>query len=191
MIKTVILVNGLLMYQPAVMTPLASLAARFEDAGWNVCVDNHFNTKCKMTKVDLVIGHSQGGKTAIELAWKLRPPLVVTFDAVRMRSCPPDVRCVNFRTRGYPNVQGAQNIAVNALHATMVYNPTLQEMVFEFAKPIPEKVEVVDKPVVKEVVKAKKEVEPEIEEVVSLENLNLEDLCKLLSKPDPLVCPKW
>lgn len=131
----VILINGLFMYQPGIVTPLAPLANRLEAAGWEVCIDTHLLTRCPGVKPDLIIGHSQGGKSALELAARYPDSTVVTFDAVRMPPCRAR-RCVNFRTAGYPNVAHAENIPVFAMHTTMVYHGNLQAKVLAMADEI-------------------------------------------------------
>ena len=131
----VILINGLFMYQPGAVTPLAPLANRLEAAGWEVCIDTHLLTRCPDLKPDMIVGHSQGGASALGLASRYPETIVVTFDAVRMPPCRAR-RCVNFRTAGYPNVAKAENIPVFAGHATMVYHGNLQAKVLAMADEI-------------------------------------------------------
>jgi len=130
-----VLINGLLMYQPGALTPLAPLASKLEAAGWSVCIDNHFLTKCSGSKPDLIIGHSQGGATALQFAARNPEAVVVTFDAVRMIGCRAR-RCLNFRTPGYPRVAGASDVPVMAGHTTMVYGARLQTRVLAMADEI-------------------------------------------------------
>jgi pimeloyl-ACP methyl ester carboxylesterase len=131
----VILINGLFMYQPGSVSPLAPLANRLEAAGWEVCIDTHLLTRCPGIKPDLIVGHSQGGASALGLAARYPDSTVVTFDAVRMPPCRAK-RCVNFRTAGYPNVAHAENIPVFAMHTTMVYHGNLQAKVLAMADEI-------------------------------------------------------
>ena len=133
--SVVVLINGLFMYQPGAVTPLAPLANRLEAAGWEVCIDTHLLTRCPGIKPDLIVGHSQGGKSALELAARYPDSTVVTFDAVRMPPCRAK-RCVNFRTAGYPNVAHAENVPVFAMHTTMVYHGNLQNRVLAMASEI-------------------------------------------------------
>jgi len=133
--SVVVLINGLFMYQPGSVSPLAPLANRLEAAGWEVCIDTHLLTRCPGVKPDLIVGHSQGGKSALELAQRYPESTVVTFDAVRMPPCRAK-RCVNFRTAGYPNVAHAENIPVFAMHTTMVYHSNLQAKVLAMADEI-------------------------------------------------------
>lgn len=130
-----ILLNGLLAYQPASLTPLAPLGSLLEKHGYEVCITNHFNTGCAGREPVLIIGHSQGGASALELAQRYPAARVVTFDAVRMPRCASRSGCLNFRTPGYPRVPGALNIDLDLsfTHIGLPLSPTLQQRTIAYA----------------------------------------------------------
>jgi hypothetical protein len=131
-----LLFNGLLAYQPHPLTPLSPLAARLEQAGWEVCITNHLNTGCAgRTNALLIIGHSQGGATALSEAARHQRALVITFDAVRMDPC--RTHCINFRTAGYPYVRGPGAVNIDApgqLHISLPLVSSLQQKVMSYAE---------------------------------------------------------
>jgi len=131
-----ILLNGLLAYQPAPLTPLAELGGKLEAIGYEVCITNHFNTGCGGRSPALIIGHSQGGASALALSAKYPAARVVTFDAVRMGRCASHIGCLNFRTSGYPSVPGAVNISLSLSydHITLPMRNDLIERTIIYAQ---------------------------------------------------------
>lgn len=132
-----ILLNGLLVYQPAPLTPLGPLASLLEKNGYEVCITNHFNTGCRGLRAPaLIIGHSQGGASALDLAQSYPNAKVITFDAVRMRPCPRHGNCLNFRTVGYPEVPRALNISLDLSfsHISLPLQPSLQQRTLRYAQ---------------------------------------------------------
>lgn len=127
-----ILLNGLTVYQPSPFTPLDPLGYRLREAGYEVCVTNHFNTGCRGRSAALIIGHSQGGATAIELGNSQPAALVITFDAVRTPRCL--TYCVNYKTQPYPLIPGANNVPVPGEHITFVLSAELQSRVVTLAR---------------------------------------------------------
>ncbi len=116
---TAVLLNGLAMYQPDSMTPLAPLAEDLKRQGWRVIMDTHFMMRADDEEPVVIIGHSAGGGKALEFAKRqkelvLFEPVVITFDATPARPCPVKT-CINLKTMFYPPVAGATNIDAGRL----------------------------------------------------------------------------
>jgi len=121
---TAVLLNGLAMYQPDRMTPLAPLADDLRKQGWRVVMDTHFMMHADDEEPVVIIGHSMGGGKALEFAAQqkarvLFEPTVITLDATPARRCPVKT-CINLKTPLYPPVAGARNI-----DAGRISNPIL------------------------------------------------------------------
>jgi pimeloyl-ACP methyl ester carboxylesterase len=146
---TILIINGLLQYQTT-PTPTTMLANDLREMGFRVVEDTHFLARHADEEPVIVIGHSQGGGTALQFAWRMRReakynPLVITFDAAPVMRCP--TRCINFQSRDYKAmpVPGAQNIDADMLnvplvsHTLMPMTPSVRErvrgLVMQYAKP--------------------------------------------------------
>jgi pimeloyl-ACP methyl ester carboxylesterase len=146
-LPTVLVLNGILM-MPAVMpTPLSVLVNELRADGFRVIEDSHFVWMHGDEEPVIVIGHSQGGGTALRYAARMKReakynPLVITFDAVPTYRCP--TRCINFQTKGYRllPVPGAQNIDVDlptvpvATHTYLPLSPDVRAQVRKLAAPL-------------------------------------------------------
>ena len=116
---TAVLLNGLAMYQPNSMTPLAPLANDLRRQGWRVIMDTHFMMRADDEEPVVIIGHSAGGGKALEFAARqkertLFEPTVITLDAAPAWRCPVKT-CINLKTPLYPPVAGAKNIDAGRL----------------------------------------------------------------------------
>lgn len=116
---TAVLLNGLAMYQPNSMTPLAPLADDLRRQGWRVIMDTHFMMRADDEEPVVIIGHSAGGGKALEFAARqkertLFEPTVITLDAAPAWRCPVKT-CINLKTPLYPPVAGAKNIDAGRL----------------------------------------------------------------------------
>ena len=116
---TAVLLNGLAMYQPNSMTPLAPLADDLREQGWRVIMDTHFMMRADDEEPVVIIGHSMGGGKALEFAARqkeraLFEPTVITLDAAPAWRCPVKT-CINLKTPLYPPVAGARNIDAGRL----------------------------------------------------------------------------
>ena len=103
---TAVLLNGLAMYQPNSMTPLAPLADDLREQGWRVIMDTHFMMRADDEEPVVIIGHSMGGGKALEFAARqkeraLFEPTVITLDAAPAWRCPVKT-CINLKTPLYP-----------------------------------------------------------------------------------------
>ena len=117
-LPTILLINGLFMYQPAAVTPLASLADELRAAGFRVVVDNHLQTWHSDEDPVAVVGHSRGGWAAFQVqkrqAAKGREvPFVITLDAAPAGPCPFPGKCLNIHTDYYHRVPGAENLPIS------------------------------------------------------------------------------
>lgn len=144
-LPTVLLLNGLFQYQPALLTPLGNtfgLRPMLEQMGFRVVTDNHFQTWHSDEEPVAVLGHSRGGGAALEFAKQQvltakYHPLVITFDAVPPYPCPVRT-CYNFKSESYFPVPGATNIPVPhpLSHTYMVLIPSVKDRVRTILTPL-------------------------------------------------------
>lgn len=142
---TAVLFDGLLMYQPALMRPLAPLAGDLERQGWRVVQDTHLGIFSIDEEPVVVIGHSAGGAKALAFAKHQAElarfqPHVITLDAAPWWSgvyhCPVKV-CVNMRTPTYPPIRGARNVSVTGVsHVTIATDRSIRAMVLRQTAPL-------------------------------------------------------
>ena len=147
---TAVLLNGLAMYQPNSMTPLAPLADDLRRQGWRVIMDTHFMMRADDEEPVVIIGHSAGGGKALEFAARqkertLFEPTVITLDAAPAWRCPVKT-CINLKTRFYPPVAGATNIDAGRLsnpllpHVTVALSEATRRIILrETARLLPKK----------------------------------------------------
>ncbi len=126
---TAVLLNGLAMYQPNSMTPLAPLADDLRRQGWRVIMDTHFMMRADEEEPVVIIGHSTGGGKALEFAARqkertLFEPMVITLDATPAWRCPVKT-CINLKTPFYPSVAGATNIDAGRLSNPLLPHVTV------------------------------------------------------------------
>jgi len=126
---TAVLLNGLAMYQPNSMTPLARLADDLRRQGWRVIMDTHFMMRADEEEPVVIIGHSAGGGKALEFAAlqkqrTLFEPTVITLDATPAWRCPVKT-CINLKTPFYPSVAGATNIDAAGLSNPLLPHVTV------------------------------------------------------------------
>jgi pimeloyl-ACP methyl ester carboxylesterase len=146
-LPTILVLNGILMMPALMPTPLSLLVNELRADGFRVIEDSHFVWAHADEEPVIIIGHSQGGGTALRYAARLKreakyQPLVITFDAVPTYRCP--TRCINFQTSGYKAmpVPGAQNIDVDlpsvplATHTAAPLSPEFRARVRKLAAPL-------------------------------------------------------
>lgn len=144
-LPTILLLNGLLQYQPAILTPLGmgmfGLRPMLEEMGFRVITDTHLALRSTEEEPVAVIGHSAGGGAALKFAeGQVRNarfhPIVITFDAVPPYKCP--TRCFNFKSAAYWPVPGATNILVDLpfSHTYMVLAPSVKMKVKSLVVPL-------------------------------------------------------
>lgn len=145
-LPTVLLLNGLFMYQPAAVTPLAPLGDELRAAGFRVVIDNHLQTWHADEEPVAVIGHSRGGWSAFMVQKRQQQngrvvPYVITFDAAPAGPCPVPGMCLNIHTDYYHKVPGAENIAISrhagfpVLHSLIPYTDAAKRIVLERLAP--------------------------------------------------------
>jgi len=145
-IPTILLINGLFMYQPGAVTPLAPLADELREAGFRVVIDNHLQTWHADEDPVAVVGHSRGGYSAFmfqkrQHAKGREVPYVITLDAAPAGPCPFPGKCLNIHTDYYRRVPGAENIAITrhtgfpVLHTLIPYTDATKRIILERLAP--------------------------------------------------------
>lgn len=143
---TALLINGLFMYQPAALTPLASLGAALERQGFRVVIDTHFLLQHSDEEPVIVIGQSRGGSTALEFQKRQRQlakyiPFTITLDAAPALPCAVPNWCVNIKTPRYRRVARAMNIPAPVPniplvdHVAMAFDDNVIRLVLNHARP--------------------------------------------------------
>ena len=143
---TIVVYDGALQYQPAVLRPLAlsGLTYKLERQGFRVVPDTHLGFLSNDEEPVGYIGHSAGGAAALAAAKKQAEavkyrPIVSTFDAAPhwagVWHCAVDV-CLNFKTLGYPDIRGAKNIPVVSTHVGLPFDGYVQSVVLQFTAPL-------------------------------------------------------
>lgn len=152
MFPTILVINGLLQYQTLISapTPTSLVVSDLREIGFRVVEDTHFLSLHNDEEPVVVIGHSQGGGTALRFALRMKKeakynPLVITFDAVPVMRCP--TKCINFQSNDYKAlpIPGAQNLDAGLInfplvsHTYMPLSPEVRarvrQLVMPYAKP--------------------------------------------------------
>lgn len=143
---TIVMYDGAFQYQPAILRPLSlsGLGSKLEQQGFRVVYDTHLGIFTLDEEPVGYVGHSAGGAAALRAAKRQAEqikyrPLVITFDAAPAWSgvwhCAVDV-CLNFKTLGYPDIQGAKNIPVMATHVGLPFDSYVQSIVLKYTAPL-------------------------------------------------------
>lgn len=144
---TALLINGFMQYQPDILTPLAQLGWKLEQQGWRVVIDTHLGIQSGGEEPVVIIAHSAGGATALEIAKrqvdqaKFHPAVIMLDAAPRWGSvyrCHVK-HCVNIKTPGYPDIRGAKNVPVRIGllgHVRLATSDHVQQMILRETAPL-------------------------------------------------------
>jgi len=148
-LPTVLLLNGLFMYQPAEFTPLAPLGAALRAEGLRVIIDNHRQTQTWHSDEEpvAVVGHSRGGWAAFVFQRRQYEsgrfvPYVITLDAAPAGPCPIPGKCLNIHTDYYWPVPGADNIRITrytgfpVLHSLLANTDAAKRIIIDQLAPL-------------------------------------------------------
>lgn len=142
---TALLLDGLFIYVHQTYVGVSALAPALERMGYRTVVDTHLMSHSAREVPAIIIGHSLGGSSALNFARELaaagKPaPVVVTVDAAFGSSACPVQRCINYRSPGFPAVEGAENVdawqagAYLVNHAMLATNEAIQRLVLREAE---------------------------------------------------------
>ncbi len=144
---TILLLDGLFIYVHQHYVGVSDLAPRLNAMGYRAVVDTHLMNRTAREEPAVIVGHSMGGSAALRFAREMKesgkpPPVVITIDAA-FGSPPCAVpRCINFRSPGFPAIEGAENVdawqagAYMVNHAMLATNAAVQRLVLREAEAV-------------------------------------------------------
>jgi pimeloyl-ACP methyl ester carboxylesterase len=144
---TILLLDGLFIYVHQAYVGVSDLAPRLNAMGYRAVVDTHLMNRTAREEPAVIVGHSMGGSAALRFAREMKesgrpPPVVITIDAAFGSPSCAVPRCINFRSPGFPAIEGAENVdawqngAYMVDHAMLATNAAVQRLVLREAEAV-------------------------------------------------------
>jgi pimeloyl-ACP methyl ester carboxylesterase len=144
---TILLLDGLFIYVHQAYVGVSDLAPRLNAMGYRAVVDTHLMNRTAREEPAVIVGHSMGGSAALRFAREMKesgrpPPVVITIDAAFGSPSCAVPRCINFRSPGFPAIEGAENVdawqngAYMVNHAMLATNAAVQRLVLREAEAV-------------------------------------------------------